>query len=1312
MSRNKQLVPHYSHTSMSPHISGRASPTLPDVPVPKGRPEEAPDDETSTTAQWKKRQQEEMEAEQSQTPTNEDDVYPTSGTPGPGSFSGAGTGDTAYKQKKPKRRGSEVRLDDEDALYNPFAHQTSVLQNAMSASGSKASLVNFGPRSVDEHAELLGQNDPRNRLDAMSLQKHLQQLQNSNSNSHEETEVGGGNSTNTSQLRVGQSASASSTAGNFLPGAAAGAAAGTTALSANNKAVGVPTAPGGVVGLPPVMLDGTPQGTTGATTNDPGGGGGPENLLLPKTLSASETYSKARFTTTLNADEDQREILGFLLEAAKLREKYTPCGDHAPLWEDHQFGRAPVRENIPFTWKMNEATGVAEVYVKDSVFVESAAAVTTGGGTATSTTSTVDAPVVSSSTTASAPSSPTNLFPQPSLQEYFEDMDRMFHIRTCGPVVSHCFYRLKMLRAKFELYHMVNYGEEQEQQKNTRHRDFYNVRKVDNHIHHAAAMNVKHLTRFMKKKFKKGTDDIVGYSEENEPVTLGDLAKEMGVDWSSLTINSLQMWTDRSCMHRFDRFNNKYMPMGQSKLRTLFLKTDNIMNGRYFAEITRELLDDLEEYKYQHTEWRLSIYGRKRDEWDKLAKWALGKGGSGNQTRLISVNNQWMIQIPRLFEAYKSANQLQNFQEMIDNIFIPLFEVTVDPESHPELEEFCKYIGAFDTVDDESKFAGPQERAFAAMMKAPKEWDACVNPSYKYYSYYIQTNMRVLNQLRAKLHLNQFKFRPHAGEAGELHHLDTAFLLADGINHGINLKKNPALQYLFYLCQIGISMSPCSNNQLFLRYDKNPFYHFFQTGLNVTLSTDDPLMFHQTKEPLLEEYAIAKQLWKLSPSDLCEVARNSVLQCSYPMESVLHWLGLERPEELYMKNSIYHTNVPDSRFKFRRRSLREEWMSLHGEEGVDQSDWEDSYQLLLLSPKARQVSTSNVVANAVNNPMNNASLFRSPSHSMQQQTASATGSSADMQFRGNKDATPPRVSVNPQEMVLPLLSQVQMTDSLTLPLEEEHLSAQAYAHEHSGPVKGPTAGSSSSHLELSTAKLQQLTQNYSSIIQDAEEIAEGGKNFAQAGLDGYEADYADMGNFEDDVLLPAPASKNAGLNSSEFGTTLPGELQLPRTPGSSKGAAAVVGANNDLLDHQGNLRIPQTLGLELPKHPKINPDGTMMWPQEGSNAAPGSNNYYNSPAGSSFFALRCYNATNRVLPTFLPARLRSGVSNFVYFVFSSVTTSSSTVAYDSSGQQQRIVSTSVAAPLVWVGGGLLLGLLLAQNGGNGYNPGASQKRGR
>ena len=42
----------------------------------------------------------------------------------------------------------------------------------------------------------------------------------------------------------------------------------------------------------------------------------------------------------------------------------------------------------------------------------------------------------------------------------------------------------------------------------------------------------------------------------------------------------------------------------------------------------------------------------------------------------------------------------------------------------------------------------------------------------------------------------------------------------------------------------------------------------------MSLSTDDPLQFHMTKEPLLEEYGTAKQFWKYSNVDLCEIARN------------------------------------------------------------------------------------------------------------------------------------------------------------------------------------------------------------------------------------------------------------------------------------------------------------------------------------------------------------------------------------------------------------------------------------------------------
>ena len=109
-----------------------------------------------------------------------------------------------------------------------------------------------------------------------------------------------------------------------------------------------------------------------------------------------------------------------------------------------------------------------------------------------------------------------------------------------------------------------------------------------------------------------------------------------------------------------------------------------------------------------------------------------------------------------------------------------------------------------------------------------------------------------------------FDFRPHCGSAGGVRHLCSAFLLANSITHGLTLKDNSAMQYLFYLAQIGVSCSPLAENSLYVRYTDSPFFTFFKRGLRVTLSTDNPLQLHMTSEPLQEEYAIAIQMWKLS----------------------------------------------------------------------------------------------------------------------------------------------------------------------------------------------------------------------------------------------------------------------------------------------------------------------------------------------------------------------------------------------------------------------------------------------------------------
>ena len=91
---------------------------------------------------------------------------------------------------------------------------------------------------------------------------------------------------------------------------------------------------------------------------------------------------------------------------------------------------------------------------------------------------------------------------------------------------------------------------------------------------------------------------------------------------------------------KFSGFEDAYGRLKHYSI-ALVKKTDNHINGRYFAELLKEVMSDLEESKYQNAEPRLSIYGRSRDEWDHLASWAV-------KYDVYSDNVRWLIQIPRL----------------------------------------------------------------------------------------------------------------------------------------------------------------------------------------------------------------------------------------------------------------------------------------------------------------------------------------------------------------------------------------------------------------------------------------------------------------------------------------------------------------------------------------------------------------------------------------------------------------------------------------------------------------------------------------
>ncbi|XP_046852479.1 AMP deaminase 2-like isoform X2 [Xenia sp. Carnegie-2017] len=445
--------------------------------------------------------------------------------------------------------------------------------------------------------------------------------------------------------------------------------------------------------------------------------------------------------------------------------------------------------------------------------------------------------------------------PHPTLQEFFVDYNILLALSAHGPIKSFCFRRLKFLEARYNLHILLNELKELAEMKKAPHRDFYNVRKVDTHIHASSSMNQKHLLRFIKKKMKSCSGEAV-LEREGEILTLEDVFKSLNISVYDLSVDILDVHAGHQTFHRFDKFNSKYNPVGESRLREIFMKTDNFIQGRYFAELIKEVISDLEESKYQNAELRISIYGRSKDEWDKLAKWAIDND-------VYSNNLRWLIQIPRLYDVYRSKNLVKNFEEILENIFFPIMEVSVNPGSHPELHTFLSQVIGFDSVDDESKH---EASLFQEDSPLPSEWTFEDNPPYAYYLYFMYCNIMVINRVRRERGFNTFSFRPHCGESGAATHLVSGFMLAENISHGLMLRK----------------------------------------------------------EPLMEEYSIAAQVYKLNPTDMSELARNSVVMSGFEDRVKTHWLGFNYRKQGIRGNDIHKTNVPGVRVTFRYETLLEE----------------------------------------------------------------------------------------------------------------------------------------------------------------------------------------------------------------------------------------------------------------------------------------------------------------------------------------------------------------------------------------------------
>ena len=113
--------------------------------------------------------------------------------------------------------------------------------------------------------------------------------------------------------------------------------------------------------------------------------------------------------------------------------------------------------------------------------------------------------------------------------------------------------------------------------------DFFECVKVDTHIHLAAAASVRTLLNFMKSKAREEPD-----LEVFPDTKLSDVLPD-----GPLTADSLRVQADETTFKRFDNFNGKYNIMGDKNLRSVFLKSENHFGGRFFAELSKEVLDQV-----------------------------------------------------------------------------------------------------------------------------------------------------------------------------------------------------------------------------------------------------------------------------------------------------------------------------------------------------------------------------------------------------------------------------------------------------------------------------------------------------------------------------------------------------------------------------------------------------------------------------------------------------------------------------------------------------------------------------------------------
>jgi aminodeoxyfutalosine deaminase len=137
---------------------------------------------------------------------------------------------------------------------------------------------------------------------------------------------------------------------------------------------------------------------------------------------------------------------------------------------------------------------------------------------------------------------------------------------------------------------------------------------------------------------------------------------------------------------------------------------------------------------------------------------------------------------------------------------------------------------------------------------------------------------------------NGLRLTAHAGETTGPESVWGALNIgAERIGHGLSAASDPELMEVMAQKQVPVEMCITSNLRTGAckEMQDHPVKKFFDEGLMVTLSTDDPAMFQTS---LNKEFEIAQHEFNFSEDHLRELARNSIEASFLPVEKKLRFM--------------------------------------------------------------------------------------------------------------------------------------------------------------------------------------------------------------------------------------------------------------------------------------------------------------------------------------------------------------------------------------------------------------------------------------